>query len=281
MDIAEDVKGPYASSPADIRATAENIAENYSSDPSILAGAICAALVSERERCAKVADDAAIPPRVRLRVSDDMLRELVRLAGKATPGPWDTDEPNIVYSMAGGGCVYLANTEGLDTSAQQCRDDASFIEAADPPTVAALASELLKLREAVKPFAAIKAGEAVPVGWMLVPVEPTEAMCSADAGTATTDRLAWNRAMYRAMIAASPQPEASDSLVQRLRGPHRRSECGNFAEVHPDCLNEAASRISTLERELEEARLAASVIEGVSNELDIALTAAVDRKGQP
>jgi hypothetical protein len=51
----------------------------------------------------------------------------------------------------------------------------------------------------------IKAGEAVPVGWMLVPVEPTEAMCSADAGTAATDRLAWNRAMYRAMIAASPK----------------------------------------------------------------------------
>jgi hypothetical protein len=50
MDISEDVKGPYASSPADIRATAENIAENYSFDPSILAGAICAALVSERER---------------------------------------------------------------------------------------------------------------------------------------------------------------------------------------------------------------------------------------
>ncbi len=56
MDISEDVKGPYASSPADIRATAENIAENYSFDPSILAGAICAALVSERERCAKVCE---------------------------------------------------------------------------------------------------------------------------------------------------------------------------------------------------------------------------------
>jgi hypothetical protein len=44
---------------------------------------------------------------------------------------------------------------------------------------------------------------------------------------------------------ASPQPEAygvtqssTDSLVQRLQGPHRRSECGNFAEVHPDFLNE-------------------------------------------
>jgi len=74
---------------------------------------------------------------------------------------------------------------------------------------------------------------------------------------------------------------STDSLVHRLQGPHHRSECGNFAEVHPGFLNEAADRISTLERELEEARLAASVIEGVSNELDIALTAAVDRKGQP
>jgi hypothetical protein len=44
------------------------------------------------------------------------------------------------------------------------------------------------------------------------------------------------------------------SLLERLRGPHRQSERGNFAEVHPDCLTEAADRISTLERELEEAR---------------------------
>ena len=47
------------------------------------------------------------------------------------------------------------------------------------------------------------------------------------------------------------------SLLERLRGPHRRSECGNFAEVHPDCLTEAADRISTLERELEDARATA------------------------
>jgi hypothetical protein len=46
-----------------------------------------------------------------------------------------------------------------------------------------------------------------------------------------------------------PMTESStDSLVERLRGPHRQSECGNFAEVHPDFLNEAASRISTLEQ---------------------------------
>jgi hypothetical protein len=31
---------------------------------------------------------------------------------------------------------------------------------------------------------------------------------------------------------------STDSLVERLRGPHRQSECGNFAEVHPGFLNE-------------------------------------------
>jgi hypothetical protein len=34
------------------------------------------------------------------------------------------------------------------------------------------------------------------------------------------------------------QSSTDSSLVERLRGPHRRSECGNFVEVHPDFLNE-------------------------------------------
>lgn len=59
------------------------------------------------------------------------------------------------------------------------------------------------------------------IGWADIPssvfaraaieamMEPTEAMCAADAGTSTTDRLAWNRAMFRAMISEalnSPTP---------------------------------------------------------------------------
>jgi hypothetical protein len=55
--------------------------------------------------------------------------------------------------------------------------------------------------------------------------------------------------------------------VERLRGPHRRSECGNFAEVHPDCLTEAADRISTLERELEEARASTAGLATMSQHL--------------
>lgn len=51
MDITN-----YAKSPADIKATAELIAATYSFDEAILAGAICSALVMERERCASVAE---------------------------------------------------------------------------------------------------------------------------------------------------------------------------------------------------------------------------------
>lgn len=44
----------YANSPAAIREQAEMIAKTYSFDEAILAGAICAALVMERERAAKI-----------------------------------------------------------------------------------------------------------------------------------------------------------------------------------------------------------------------------------
>lgn len=57
----------YAKAPADIRAVAEHIAENFGFDPNVLAGAVCAALLSEREaatkaemeRCAGIADYTA------------------------------------------------------------------------------------------------------------------------------------------------------------------------------------------------------------------------------
>lgn len=59
MEAIEDVKGPYASSPADIRATAEDIATTYGFDEAILAGAICAAILAERERATKSCADIA------------------------------------------------------------------------------------------------------------------------------------------------------------------------------------------------------------------------------
>jgi hypothetical protein len=65
--------------------------------------------------------------------------------------------------------------------------------------------------------------------------------------------------------------DAAYEIERRIRA-HEITGNGEMRRVQT--VREAASRISTLERELEEARLAASVIEGISNELDIALTAA-------
>jgi len=54
-----DAKTNYAKSPAEIRERAEAIARDWRFNEAALAGAICSALVMERERCAKVADDYA------------------------------------------------------------------------------------------------------------------------------------------------------------------------------------------------------------------------------
>lgn len=51
----------YAKSPADIKATAEMIAATYSFNEAILAGAICSALVMERERWQAMLSEALSP----------------------------------------------------------------------------------------------------------------------------------------------------------------------------------------------------------------------------
>ena len=52
----------------------------------------------------------------------------------------------------------------------------------------------------------IKADEgAVPDGWVVVPVEPTDAMC--DAGDLPDTATAYD--IYKAMLAAAPQPGES------------------------------------------------------------------------
>lgn len=46
----------YASAPDDIKEAAQQIASTYDFDRAVLSGAICAAILAERERCAKIAD---------------------------------------------------------------------------------------------------------------------------------------------------------------------------------------------------------------------------------
>ena len=53
QDMSEIPGTNYAKSPADIRATAEGIVATYGFNAALLEGAICAALLSEREAATK------------------------------------------------------------------------------------------------------------------------------------------------------------------------------------------------------------------------------------
>ena len=64
-------------------------------------------------------------------------------AEAATPGPWATDDPWIVYAKIDKKVVYLAKTSQLDTMPSQFLKDAAFIAAANPAAVL----ELIALTE--------------------------------------------------------------------------------------------------------------------------------------
>lgn len=77
-------------------------------------------------------------------------KELEELAKWATPGPWATDDPYIVYAMNGKEVVYLAKTLDLDTTAAKSFDNAAFIAAANPAVVLELIETQRVLVEAVR-----------------------------------------------------------------------------------------------------------------------------------
>jgi hypothetical protein len=79
-------------------------------------------------------------------ISPEKIAEMLAAAEKATPGPWGTDDPHIVFSATGGAVVYLAGTRGLDTAYPQAVADATYIALCDPETITEILSELLTLR---------------------------------------------------------------------------------------------------------------------------------------
>lgn len=76
--------------------------------------------------------------------------ELKKAAEAATPGPWGTDDPWIVYANVGDDLVYLARTLELDTQYKQSVSDAAFIAAANPAVILALLASHAALLEALK-----------------------------------------------------------------------------------------------------------------------------------
>ena len=119
---------------------------------------------------------------------------------------------------------------------------------------------------------ALSAAPAVPVGWKLVPVEPTNDMQKA-ADEWAAKGFDWPKAVYRAMLAASPTPPAEqqaapkaapgdvldealrerddaedfiDALLDEVLG-HERPEWSS-SYGHADALNDVQERMTALHK---------------------------------
>ena len=107
------------------------------------------------------------------RLPDERVKEILAAAEKATPGPWvatpEDDDANLVTHIVRPVKVASNNVEYVDVLPRiefpnlgdlqpNNEADAAFVANCDPATIAALASELLVLREALRPFSIAAGG---------------------------------------------------------------------------------------------------------------------------
>ncbi|WP_179216060.1 hypothetical protein [Pseudomonas aeruginosa] len=100
----------------------------------------------------------------------------------------------------------LARVAELD---KQCRDDVARALGLLPSQERGFAWSYLlaSIKSCVKASEdAAQAQHSVPEGWMLVPVEPTQAQLSAGQTAWLADPMRRSTTLYRAMLAAAPQP---------------------------------------------------------------------------
>lgn len=100
----------------------------------------------------------------------------------------------------------LARVAELD---KQCRDDVARALGLRPSQERGFAWSYLlaSIKSCVKASEdAAQAQHSVPEGWMLVPVEPTQAQLSAGQTAWLADPMRRSTTLYRAMLAAAPQP---------------------------------------------------------------------------
>lgn len=106
---------------------------------------------------------------------------------------------------------YVADTSDIDGEGVDVLENAAFIAAANPAAVRNLLAELDALRASKPPV--IKqdpAAVAVPDGWKLVPVEPTQQMLDVGrwtgAGSVSVQEEWARKEVWQRMLAAAPQP---------------------------------------------------------------------------
>lgn len=78
-------------------------------------------------------------------ITDEALRDLLRLSERATPGPYEWDDDERCVFAPDGRIMFDRSAETDDSDVA----DATFLAAANPTTVRSLVRELLALREQV------------------------------------------------------------------------------------------------------------------------------------
>ncbi|WP_222937947.1 hypothetical protein [Pseudomonas aeruginosa] len=103
----------------------------------------------------------------------------------------------------------VAQAQQLHDLDKQCRDDVARALGLRPSQERGFAWSYLlaSIKSCVKASEdAAQAQHSVPEGWMLVPVEPTQAQLSAGQTAWLADPMRRSTTLYRAMLAAAPQP---------------------------------------------------------------------------
>ena len=153
--------------------------------------------------------------------------EWVRACADAKPVAWRVECRWLDRSKGGDWRKYADyGTEQAASSSQQVFANPGDIE-----------SRIVPLYAHPSPQAIIDSLSAVPAGWKLVPVEPTQAMNNAGLSAVNQygKRLVWET--YKAMLAAAPQAEPSAALIRAynsgyMQGHHDTVEA-QFIVIHP------------------------------------------------
>jgi hypothetical protein len=110
------------------------------------------------------------------------IEKLKALALAASPGPWSTDDPHIVYCEDDNDIIYLANTAELDTDYKTAICNASYIAAACPAAVLELIAEVERLRADANRYRWLrdKANSQLGRAPMVFNCNPEDALCWTD-----------------------------------------------------------------------------------------------------
>ncbi len=147
------------------------------------------------------------------RVAEMERQEPVATVAKVPGEDWNSlDFHRDLQDMQPGTKLYAApaaQAQQLHDLDKQCRDDVARALGLRPSQERGFAWSYLlaSIKSCVKASEdAAQAQHSVPEGWMLVPVEPTQAQLSAGQTAWLADPMRRSTTLYRAMLAAAPQP---------------------------------------------------------------------------